>query len=581
MKKIIIFCVVLSLLATGLVWWLAPSRFPKPSKRQLEEVAGEVVLEGEWNKSPVIDPVDSELAYARTTTGGRALFLMNIKTGAERRFSNRNEIAHPCGYSPDGRFLLFDDVLTYADRIMLSDRSHPPDGPYAEGRMDNISWVSSNSFCFSYRGTNFGQLITLTPSAIQTNRFDTGMSVYGMTPVRPNQVAWIRNSGICLLDVATGHHEDLTLENHEISACWSDTYAPEWFTYSPQNNEFLFCSWDKSDWRHLYRLTKENQGWSFEQETKGGEHSYNGRWIQNGKGFAFIGNRTNHFYLAIRPDEQKGATNLFAGGHVFGYTVSWNGDTIYAIGSIGAEPLGIWEYTISSRTLRYVGGRAKLSQAEPIPREEHWVSSFDGTKVPYYLLTPKNLEKRKKHPAIIFLPIWGMQNFPAWEMFSQFFANIGVFHVAVNHRGIDGYGKAYKEWGVTDADKDVEAVYQDIVKTPNIDTSRIFLMTYSEAAIVANEVIEHYPGQWAGVINIAGVPPPREQVQTQRMRVFLFVGDQDTAEIKSDVMFFESWAAANNVKAHVLHSDKTRHIITSTEVDKKLLLALANFVFEN
>jgi len=562
-----------------IVWHLSPKRARKPSPFLLKALANEVASEGEFNKSPIVDPTGSQLAFARTANGGRAMFFMDVLSGAEKQLQNPNEIYQANGFSRDGCYLLFTDVRPTKDRIVVLDRHASSARVLAEGRMDNIAWMNSNAFCFTDRHTNFGSAIILTPEGAVTNQFDMRLPAYCMAPSGPVTVSFITDAGIWSLDLASGAKECMTPSNNPLAGCWNEAYEPEWLTYSPEIHEFLFCSWDQSNFRHLFRLARDPNGWKLKQETAGEEHTYNGRWIQHGKGFAFIGNRTNHFYLAVRPADPKGNTNLFYSGHTFGYTVSDDGDQIYAIASIGAEPLGIWEYTISSRTLRYLGGRAKLSKAEAIPREEHWVSSFDGLKISYYFLTPCHLEKSKKYPAVIFLPIWGMQNFPAWEMFSQFFANIGVFHVAVNHRGVDGYGKAYSELGVFNADKDVNAVYEDIVKNPNIDKKRIFLMTYSEAASVANQVIQNFPGRWAGVINIAGTPPPRDQVKEQGMRVFLFVGGQDSADLRQNLMFFESWAAENGVTVHVMRPDGTRHIITRTEVDRNIMLELADFIF--
>jgi dienelactone hydrolase len=552
----------------------------KPPVVFAQKIAGEIAAEGEFNRAPVIDPAGKEVAFSRTTPNGRGLFFLDIHTGKERRFEHAGEITQPIGFSPDDKFLLFSDLHDGKDRIVLFDERARSIRTFAEGRMDNAAWMTSNIFCFTYRGSNFGEMIRLEAAGATTNRIETGQPVYGLTPTGKDHVVFIAHSNIWTLDAPGGKRREINPASNEIGACWNQEYPPAWLRYSGQG-DLLFCSWDQSNWRHLYRLANGENGWLLKQETSGNEQTYNGQWIQNGEGFGYIGNLMNHFYLAVRPANAADKTNLFWGGHVFGFTVSDDGSKIYAVASVGAEPLGVWEYDISHRALRYIGGRAKFTQAKALPRQEHWVSSFDGAKIPYYLLTPPNLRPRTKYPAVIFLPIWGMQNFPAWEMFSQFFANIGVFHIAVNHRGVDGYGKAFKELGVGDADKDVEAVYQDIIENPNIDTSRIFLMTYSEAAFVANQVIEHYPGQWAGVINIAGEPPPRDQIQAQNLRTFLFVGDQDTADIKSQVMFFESWAAANHLKAHVMHSDKTRHIITSAEVDRKLMLALANFVFDS
>jgi dipeptidyl aminopeptidase/acylaminoacyl peptidase len=554
------------------------------STSHFETLAKEISSEGEFQKSLRVNPSGSELAYVRTAKGGVAIYLMDTKTGQERKLevaeTNRPGI-DLYGYSSDGRYLLFSADLYH--HIMVMDCADSSIKSVIDGDlMQNTTWLSSNSFCFNYGHTNFGEVVSFTSDKVVTNRIETGSEIYCITPIGSNHILYLAKKNIWLLDVDTGQQRELTPPANRIIHGWSlnDTHVPRWLNYSPELNEFLVCSWDPSDYRHLYKLTYSTNCLIFNQQTDGNEHTYNGQWIQKSKGFAFVGNQTNHFYLAVRPADRDQNTNLFVGGHVYGYTVSQDGDKIYAIASARTEPLGMWEYTISTRELRYIGGRAKLSQAETISAEERWVFSSDGTNVPYYVRAPKNLDTKKLYPAVIFLPVPHMQCFSAWEMFSQFFANAGVFHIAINHRGVDGYGKAYRRVGVVDADKDVDAVYEEIVKNPNIDKSRVFLMSFSQAGYVVNRTIVDFPGRWAGVINLSGEPPPLDEIERQGIRVFLFVGDRDAMNETQAVSNFEKAAKSNGVPITAMHDKQTQHDIDDSDVDRQLLLRLSDFIFK-
>src|SRR6202035_3712265 len=97
-------------------------------------------------------------------------------------------------------------------------------------------------------------------------------------------------------------------------------------------------------------------------------------------------------------------------------------------------------------------------------------------------------------------------------------------------------------------------------------------MSFSSAAGVANKTLENFPGHWAGVINLSGAPPPEEQILKQKLKIFLFVGDKDTAMETQLVKKFELWATGNNVRVTVVHDAATFHDIEDTDVDFRILL---------
>lgn len=87
--------------------------------------------------------------------------------------------------------------------------------------------------------------------------------------------------------------------------------------------------------------------------------------------------------------------------------------------------------------------------------------SFDGLTVPYFIYKPRNLDGKKKFPAVINIhggPEGQYQ--PGFAPVTQYFVNNGYIVIAPNIRGSSGYGKTYL--ALDDVEKRMDSV-KDIV----------------------------------------------------------------------------------------------------------------------
>lgn len=92
------------------------------------------------------------------------------------------------------------------------------------------------------------------------------------------------------------------------------------------------------------------------------EDTYNGQWLLDGAGYSYVVNTNHSFQLAIRAANPLLNTNLFVKGNVVIYKTSLAGDKVFVSASMGVEPHGIWEYTITNHVLRklaYVAGNCR------------------------------------------------------------------------------------------------------------------------------------------------------------------------------------------------------------------------------
>jgi predicted esterase len=592
-KKIIVVFVVF---AVGAVLWARFRSLPPAPilpQSEIQAVANEILTIGGLYRGPEVTSDLSELIYCRSMPGGRGITKVNLKTGEESLFDHPYEISRVFGYSPDGRYLVFRDIYKKVERVLLLDRSNNKLTPITENYRlpTEVAWMTTNSFACIYRNEKGGggaiSRITISNDTQVAQRQITQRAVSSITPLSDRWVAYIDEGNFWRHDFDSGETEQLSkMSQAVLSSLRNPTQPPKndflYLNASRDNGQFLFCSSLESNWRSLFRFDPSvKPSGKLEQLSVGDEHCYSGKWIERGRGYAFVGNLTNHFYLAVRPADPAGKTNLFQGGHVFGFTVSDDGEKVFATASKGIEPPGVYEYDIPTRSLRLVSGQTNLlsTTATLLPRTERWVKSFDGLQVPYFVTEPKNFDKKLKYPLVLTTPPEGMQYFNSWEPFAQFFANIGAFHVAINPRGCDGYGKHYATRDLSIAYKDAYAVYKRLRWNRNIDFSRVYLIGGSSGSITMNLLVEKYPGRWAGNILISGGPPPRNLPVEQQPRYLLYTGRKDRREILDIAAEFVSWSQTNGVWATAL-SGPTGHSITDTETHRRLGYVIGDFIYE-
>src|SRR4029077_3028335 len=116
-----------------------------------------------------------------------------------------------------------------------------------------------------------------------------------------------------------------------------DLTDAKWLRYDKRSKDFLFCAFSKDGkGRHLYRLSSTNIICLTE------DSSYNGQFLHDLEGYAYVVNTNDGFHLAVRPSAPSLQTNLFQLGAVINYTVAPTRDVIYATAVEGGEPTGIW-----------------------------------------------------------------------------------------------------------------------------------------------------------------------------------------------------------------------------------------------
>lgn len=564
------------------VWGLVARNKPSvgpPTDAEITNVVEEVMSIGQFYRSPEPNHALTKLAYIRSMEGGSALWEADLPQGARRVLPREVEARRLFGWSPDDRYLMLRDFgAKQKEWLQLYDGR---DGSFRRATIENnpqvgqATWLDARRFVYIAKAGDAAELrlVVLDHEHKALRKIPIPGSRDLVAQVSDQTVAYAENHEIWFLDIVTAEATQMTT-NVSQEFLWLD--------YSREKDEFLYCSDDESDWRHLFRLGRSGDKYGKRtQLTFGPEHTYNGQWIQNGKGYAYVGNLTNRFYLAVRSSDPSASTNLFYGGYVVGYRVSADGSKIYATASVGAEPNGIWEYDIATRRLNCIvpGIERPFATSKILPTVERWEKSFDGLEIPYYLLEPRNLRHDRKYPLVISIPHAEGQFDESWEKYAQYLANIGVYHVAVNPRGSDGYGKTFGENHPEFADKDVLAVRKAVLADRTIDKDRVFLLAHSSGGVLVNKLAAEHLDLWAGLILI-GAEVPRPAAKPRNMpRYLVFMGEKDAKDLVQRAREFEAWGRTNGVHLTSLYDKNTLHHITDVNVDKRIGFALAEFIF--
>jgi dipeptidyl aminopeptidase/acylaminoacyl peptidase len=143
----------------------------------------------------------------------------------------------------------------------------------------------------------------------------------------------------------------------------------------------------------------------------------------------------------------------------------------------------------------------------------------DGKQVPAYLFVPKNLDRTRKHPAIVWVHGDGVnQNYDGWHVqrnyavyysFHQYLLQKGYVVIAPDYRGSIGYGSAWREGVYMDVggnDFKDAAMSADYLKTLSyVDSDRVGIWGLSYGGFFTLLAVTERPTTFRAGVNVAGV----------------------------------------------------------------------------
>ena len=352
-----------------------------------------------------------------------------------------------------------------------------------------------------------------------------------------------RSREVLAANVVTGAVESLHREHDE--KWWSLSFLGAEPRPSPGGKWVAFLS-DESGWDSLY-LVSSSAGRAY-KITEDGEDVRRYSWSPDGSRVAFDTNRSHpgqrHLAVADVTDPASPRVSILTEGRGTNTQATNAGGFVLSHETGGWSPDGrrlLFQHTDPGRPadVQWIeadktsgGAPHELTQSLPpaVDRNEliepqlvHYPAT-DGREVPAYLFVPKDLDRSRKHPAIVWIHGDGIaQNYDGWHVrrdyavyygFHQYLAQQGYVVLAPDYRGSIGYGREwrvapYRDLGGLDYE-DVAAGVPYLESLLYVDTDRVGVWGLSYGGFLTLQALTRDPELFRCGVDVAGVQDFRD-----------------------------------------------------------------------
>jgi len=303
---------------------------------------------------------------------------------------------------------------------------------------------------------------------------------------------------------------------------------------SPDGKWIAFLS-DRDGWDHLYVMAADGarrlqpSGTDAIQITKGKFEAWRPQWSPDGTRIAFDANQPDnygmrHLYVAtIGTDPSKTTITAVTSGRGTNIAPQWSPDGTRLLyqHTDPQNSADLWVVDVASKkTTRLTDSMpAQMHRAAFVEPEVVRYAGPDGQQVPAWLFVPKNLDRSKKHPAVVWIHGDGVnQNYDGWHVqrnyavyysFHQYLLQQGYVVIAPDYRGSIGYGRDWREGVYMDVGgKDAKDAWMaaNYLKTLGyVDTDRVGVWGLSYGGFFTLIAVTDQPKLFRAGVDVAGV----------------------------------------------------------------------------
>jgi dipeptidyl aminopeptidase/acylaminoacyl peptidase len=479
-----------------------------------------VGADGSTEASPLWTTPDSESGFTPSPDRSQVAFtregdiwVRGLADGRERRLTETPVLESGLAWSPDGGRIGF---------VTSSSKRHENAPEYAGAKI-LYTWIERGVGDVGIVALDSRETVPVMPSP----------------EFRENGLRWAGGSRVVFERV----HEDTT--RREIVAADAATgqgkvvvseLDEKWWSIpgparpgalpSPDGKWIAFVS-DRDGWDHLYLVPVE--GGTPAQITRGSFEAWRPWWSPDGRYIAFDANEPDRpgvrqvLVADVGEDPVNAAVRKLTTGRGTNVSPEWSPDgtrLVYQhtdpqssadLFAVRADGMGATRLTDS---LPGAVDRAKLIEPELV-----WYAATDGERVPAYLFVPGNLDRSRRHPAIVWIHGDGHnQNYDGWHVernyavyysFHQYLLQQGYVVIAPDYRGSIGYGRKWRQGvfgdvgGKDSADATQAAAY---LKTLSyVDADRIGVWGLSYGGFFTLLALVDAPKTFACGVDVAGV----------------------------------------------------------------------------
>jgi dipeptidyl aminopeptidase/acylaminoacyl peptidase len=380
------------------------------------------------------------------------------------------------------------------------------------------------------------------PGQIYAQRIDAGKPVPIAKPGEYGGLAWIdanhltfdtqanqyKNYFIYVADAADGAlHKIYEIDEDKFWSIpdWGESGAQPW--PSPNGKWIAFLN-DKDGWDHLYVMPA--LGGTPAQITKGRFDAWRPVWSHDSTRIAFDANEPDHLgdrhigIANIGDDPAHGTVTYVTTGKGTNIEPHWSPDDKALVyqhtDTHDSADLFAVAANSNAKPVRLTDSMPPgIDHAQFVEPEFVRFPGADGQQVLGWLFVPQNLDRTKKHPAIIWVHGDGVnQNYDGWHVqrnyavyysFHQYLLQQGYVVFAPDYRGSIGYGRDWRngvhmDVGGNDA-KDAWMSANYLKTLPYVDPDRIGIWGLSYGGFFTLIAMTDQPTLFRCGVDVAGV----------------------------------------------------------------------------
>jgi dipeptidyl aminopeptidase/acylaminoacyl peptidase len=266
------------------------------------------------------------------------------------------------------------------------------------------------------------------------------------------------------------------------------------------------------------------------QITRGRFEAWRPTWSPDSTRIAFDANEPDHpgdrhlFIVTLNGDPARATVTMITSGRGTDIAPTWSPDGTRLVyqhtDAHNSADLYVIDAKSDATPIRLTNSMpAGIDRVAFVAPELVHYPGPDGQQVPAWLFVPKNLDRTKKHPGIVWIHGDGVnQNYDGWHVqrnyavyysFHQYLLQKGYVVIAPDYRGSIGYGSAwrdgvYMDVGGRDA-KDAWMVANYLKTLSYVDSERVGVWGLSYGGFFTLIAVTDQPTLFRAAVDVAGV----------------------------------------------------------------------------
>jgi dipeptidyl aminopeptidase/acylaminoacyl peptidase len=461
----------------------------------------------------VPSPDGTQVAFVRPRGAGSEVFTRQLADGRESLVVRaENRVIGNVSWSPDGRTL----VLTDGPKIV---------------RHEQTPAYSGSKIIYTINEAVPGDALAVAASGGKPTAIAVRAGFGGRRWLDAAHVVFDRQSTdykrrtISIASISGG--EPKTMYEDVDEKFWSIPGGAEPGALpSPDGKWIAFLS-DRDGWDHLYVIPAT--GGSAIQITKGKFEAWRPSWSRDSLRIAFDANEPDrpgdrHIGVAtIDHDPSHASVTMITSGRGTDTSPVWSpdGTKIVYQHTDPHNSADLFVVDVATRKSARLSDSmpASIDRAALVEPELVRYPGPDGQQVPGWLFVPKNLDRARKHPAIVWIHGDGVnQNYDGWHVqrnyavyysFHQYLLQKGYVVFAPDYRGSIGYGRAWRQGVYMDVGgNDAKDAWMaaDYLKTLGyVDMDRVGVWGLSYGGFFTLIAVTDRPTLYRAAVDVAGV----------------------------------------------------------------------------